>query len=98
MHRRALLSAIATLPVAPDLLTRTTAPPLPVEETDAWWWMYVQRAIALGDPKFCTERYLDTAVMRSNLNHTTDQEAMRVLRSAFDGAYGESDVPSPYQG
>lgn len=96
MHRRALLSAIAALPVAPGLLTRTTTPPLPIEENDAWWWGFVKRAIAFP-PQYCNEKYLDTAVMRSNLNHTTDQEAMRVLRAAFNGAYERSDVPSPHQ-
>jgi len=96
MHRRTFLGTLTALPVTPDLLTNTTAPPLPVEETDAWWWGFVQRAIRF-DAKYCTGKYLDKAVMRSRLDHTTDQEAKRVIRAAFHGYYKLSDVPAEYR-
>jgi len=98
MYRRTLLAAAATLTVAPDPLTipNPTPPPLPIEETDEWWWGFVKRAIILN-PQYYTDRYLDTAVMRSNLNHISDDEAKRVIRAAFDGSYKVSDIPEPYQ-
>jgi len=97
MHRRTLLAAAATLTVAPDSpITSTTPPPLPVEENNEWWWSFVKRAIRL-DEKWCTDRYLNTAVMRSNLNHISDDEAKQVIRAAYQGAYSRSDIPAPYQ-
>lgn len=96
MHRRAFIVTLTALPFTPDRLTNTGAPPLPVGETDEWWWGFVQYSISL-DPTHCTEKYLDTAVKRSRLEHTSDEEAKRVLRAAFDDAYERSDVPSAYR-
>jgi hypothetical protein len=94
MHRRSFLTALGA-PIYPGIgiVTRGTPPALPVEEDCVLWWRYVQHGIKIGDPKHCTDRYLDMVVMRSHLDHTTDDEARRVIRAAFRGAYDMSDVP-----
>jgi len=97
MHRRTLLGTLTALPFTPDLLPNTTTPPLPIEEESGLWWLYVQHSIKIGDPKYCTDNFLNMVVMRSNLDHTTDQEAKRVIRAAFQGAYSLSDVPEDYR-
>ena len=95
MQRRSFLTALGALPITPGIgiVTRGTPPALPLEEDCVLWWRYVQHAIKLGDPKYCTDGYLNMVVKRSKLDHTTDREADRVIRAAFRGAYDTSDVP-----
>lgn len=98
MHRRSFLGALGALPFSPGIskVTRPT-PALPVEEDSGLWWRYLQHAIKIGDPAFCTDRFLDMVVMRSNLKHTTDCEARRIIRAAFNGGYSRSDVPAEHR-
>ena len=93
MQRRSLLNTLGTLPFIPGVATRLIAPPIPNDEDCMFWWRYVQHAIKLSDPKYCTGRYLNMVVKRSKLDHTSDNEAKRVVRAAFRGAYDERDVP-----
>lgn len=93
MKRRSFLSALGALPIIHSTSTVTIPPAIPVEETSGLWWNYLQHAIKIGDPEFCTDQYLDMVVKRSNLDHTTDDEARRVIRAAFHNAYDATDVP-----
>lgn len=97
MLRRSFLTALGALPFTSDRLTRRTTPPLPREEDCRLWWRYVHHGIKIGDPKYCTDQFLDMVVMRSQLDHTTDNEARRVMRAAFRGAYDTIDVPVKYR-
>lgn len=98
MHRRSFLTALGALPISPGgIVTRGTPPAPPIEEDCVLFWRYVQHGIKIGDPEFCTDRFLDMAVMRSHLDHTTDDEARRVIRAAFHGAYSIDDIPPEHR-
>ncbi|GAB3680504.1 hypothetical protein GCM10028857_03310 [Salinarchaeum chitinilyticum] len=99
MQRRSFLTTLGAHSLTPStaIMTQFGPPPLPREEDCGFWWRYFEHAIALGDSKYCTERFLDTAVKRSNLDNTTDDEAKRVLRAAYRGEYDESVIPAEYR-
>jgi len=99
MFRRSFLGALSTvsaLPVIPDRLDPAHPPALPSEGSLMFWYHFYS-AIERDRP-MSTDRARRMTVDELNLDTLDDDEAVRLLELANDGAYGKHDMPEQWQG
>lgn len=99
MFRRSFLAALSTvsaLPVIPDRLDPAHPPALPSEGSPMFWFHFYS-AIDRDRP-MSTDRARRMTVNELDLDTLGDDEAVRLLELANDGAYGKHDMPEQWQG
>ena len=99
MFRRSFLGALSTvsvLPVIPNRLDPARPLALP-SEGSLMFWFHFYSAIDRDRP-MSTDRARRMTVDELDLDTLDDDEAVRLLELANDGAYGKHDMPKQWQG
>lgn len=92
MDRREYLAPLATVP---DTGVHSGSLPMRRETSDGFWF-FIQHSRRFGS-EYYTDTPLDTAILRSNLQHRSEAQARSAIRFAYAGAYTIDDVPAPHR-
>jgi len=94
MFRRSFLSALSAVPVLPRIFDRPHPDQRPAvpSEGNLMFWFHFYGAIRRDRP-MSTERARKRVVEELNLQNLTDDEAVRFLELANEGAYDTDDMP-----